>query len=145
MSHLLSDIAQPMHTAETKAERSEHLKYEGKVDARCEASPPDCIYRFSYDGMIEPGLRKRTLREVRRAKPYYSDLIDEVAKHGYNNDIHRITRRQFESCRERDCRSHYHDATVYENNSDRRYAVLLERYLSPPWSGRLRVSIVRGP
>jgi hypothetical protein len=94
MSHLLSDIAQPMHTAETKAERSEHLKYEGKVDARCEASPPDCIYRFSYDGMIEPGLRKRTLREVRRAKPYYSDLIDEVAKHGYNNDIHRITRRQ---------------------------------------------------
>ncbi len=46
MAHLLSDIAQPMHTAETKKERSEHLKYEGKVDARCEVSPSNCIYRF---------------------------------------------------------------------------------------------------
>jgi hypothetical protein len=94
MSHLLSDIAQPMHTAETKAERSEHLKYEGKVDARCEGSPSDCIYRFNYDGPNQAQPRRRTLREVRRAKPYYSDLIDEVAEHGYNSDIHRITRRQ---------------------------------------------------
>jgi hypothetical protein len=94
MSHLLSDIAQPMHTAETKKERSEHLKYEGKVDARCEGSPSNCIYRFRYDGPDPARPRKRTLREVRRAKPYYSDLIDEVAEHGYNSDIHRITRRQ---------------------------------------------------
>jgi hypothetical protein len=94
MSHLLSDIAQPMHTADTKAEDSEHLKYEGKVDARCEGSPSKCIYRFRYDGPDRARPRKRTLREVRRAKPYYSDLVNQVAEHGYNSEIHRITRRQ---------------------------------------------------
>jgi hypothetical protein len=73
---------------------SEHLKYEGKVDARCEGSPSNCIHRFRYDGPDPSRPRKRTLREVRRARPYYSDLINEVAEHGYNSDIHRITRRQ---------------------------------------------------
>lgn len=94
MSHLLSDIAQPMHTAESEKESSAHLKYEGRVDARCEGSPSDCIYRFRYDGPDSARPRKRALREVRRARPYYSDLIDEVAEHGYTGDIHRITRRQ---------------------------------------------------
>jgi hypothetical protein len=94
MSHLLSDIAQPMHTADSKKEHDQHLKYEGKVDARCEGSPSECIYRFRYNGPDRARPRKRTLREVRKASPYYSDLIDEVAEHGYNNKIHRITRRQ---------------------------------------------------
>jgi hypothetical protein len=94
MSHLLSDIAQPMHTAESEKESSEHLKYEGRVDTRCEGSPSDCIYRFRYDGSDPARPRKRTLREVRRARPYYTDLIDEVAEHGYNSEIHRITKRQ---------------------------------------------------
>jgi hypothetical protein len=94
MSHLLSDIAQPMHTAETKKERDQHLRYEGKVDARCEGSPSNCIYRFRYDGPDPARPRRRTLREVRRAKPYYSDLIQEVAQDGYNDEIHRITVRQ---------------------------------------------------
>jgi hypothetical protein len=94
MSHLLSDIAQPMHTADTEAEGSEHLKYEGKVDSRCEGSSSDCIYRFRYDGPDGARPRKRTLREARRAKPYYSELIEEVAEHGYNHEIHRITMRQ---------------------------------------------------
>jgi hypothetical protein len=94
MSHLLSDIAQPMHTADSKKEHDQHLKYEGKVDARCEGSPSECIYRFRYNGADWARPRKRALREVRQARPYYSDLIDEVAEHGYNRDIHRITRRQ---------------------------------------------------
>jgi hypothetical protein len=94
MSHLLSDIAQPMHTAESKEEESEHLKYEGKVDARCEGSPAKCLYRFRYDGPDRARPRKRTLHEVQQAAPYYSRLIDEVAEHGYNDVIHRITRRQ---------------------------------------------------
>ena len=94
MSHLLSDIAQPMHTAESEKESSEHLKYEGRVDARCEGSPSDCIYRFRYDGPDPARFFKRTLREVRRARPYYSGLIDEVAEHGYNSEVHRITKRQ---------------------------------------------------
>jgi hypothetical protein len=94
MAHLLADITQPMHTAETKKEQSQHLKYEGKVDARCEGSPSDCIYRFRYNGPSRARPRTRTLREARRAKPYYSELIDEVAEHGYNDEIHRITKRQ---------------------------------------------------
>jgi hypothetical protein len=94
MSHLLSDIAQPMHTADSKKEEDAHLKYEGKVDARCEGSPSACIYRFRYDGPDRARPRKRTLREVRRASPYYSKLISEVIEHGYNDEIHRITRRQ---------------------------------------------------
>jgi hypothetical protein len=94
MAHILSDVAQPMHTAEARKERSEHLKYEGKVDARCEGSPSNCIYPFRYDGPDPARPRKRALREIRRAKPYYSDLINEVAEHGYNGEIHRITKRQ---------------------------------------------------
>jgi hypothetical protein len=94
MSHLLSDIAQPMHTAESKKENDQHLRYEGKVDARCEGSPSDCIYRFRYDGADRARPFKRTLREVRQARPFYSNLISEVAEHGYNAEIHRITRRQ---------------------------------------------------
>jgi hypothetical protein len=94
MSHLLSDIAQPMHTADSKKEEGAHLKYEGKVDARCEGSPSKCIYRFRYDGPDRARPFKRTLREVRRASPYYSKLITEVIEHGYNGYIHRITRRQ---------------------------------------------------
>jgi hypothetical protein len=94
MSHLLSDISQPMHTADSKKEEDAHLKYEGKVDARCEGSPSACIYRFRYDGPDRARPRKRTLREVRRASPFYSRLISEVIEHGYNDEIHRITRRQ---------------------------------------------------
>ena len=38
-----------MHAAESKKEQ-DRLKYEGKVNERCEGSLSACIYRFRYDG-----------------------------------------------------------------------------------------------
>jgi hypothetical protein len=94
MAHLLADLAQPMHTDESAGEERADLRYESKVDARCEGSPSDCVYRFYYDGgdPARPYRRARAL--VRRAHPLYTELVRAV-KHdanGYNKRIHKITK-----------------------------------------------------
>jgi hypothetical protein len=96
MAHLLADLAQPMHTDQSPGEERADLRYESKVDARCDGSPSDCEYRFHYDGVdpAKPYERARAL--VRRAHPLYTELVRAVRHdaNGYNQRIHTITRHQ---------------------------------------------------
>lgn len=88
LSHIVGDVAQPMHTDSSDREERVHSSYESAVDRRID------IYRFRYDGRdaAEPG--PRTRRVGRHSHKHYWDLVRAYDNQGYNADVHRITKRQ---------------------------------------------------
>ncbi len=93
MSHLLGDVAQPMHTdGRLDAEDDVHAPYEDAVDSRSERE--DDVYRFVDDGPDPASPEQTTLGVARQAHRYYVRLVRAYDRHGYNETVHRITRRQ---------------------------------------------------
>jgi len=93
MSHLVSDIAQPLHTdGSLAAEDRVHGPYEEAVDSRSERS--DAVYRFSYDGRDAASPYARTVRVAKLAHRYYRTLVLTYDHHGYNARVNRITKRE---------------------------------------------------
>jgi hypothetical protein len=93
MSHLISDVAQPMHTDNALgAEARVHGLYEDDVDARSVQGAG--TYRFRYDGRDRADPEQRTARVARAAHPYYNNLVKTFDDHGYNARVDRITRGQ---------------------------------------------------
>ena len=93
MSHMLGDVAQPMHTDQTRLEERVHGPYEVAVDTRCR-SRSTCRYRFSYDGVHRARPYARTVAVATKAHRYYSPLVTTYARYGYNAKVDTITRRQ---------------------------------------------------
>ena len=88
LAHIVGDIANPMHTDSRDREDNIHSPYESAVDTRLET------YRFAYDGQGSARPFARTLTVARQAHRYYFDLIRAYDRHGYNDEVHAITRRQ---------------------------------------------------
>jgi len=88
LSHIVSDIAQPMHTDQRDREERVHAAYESAVDRRVGE------YGFRYDGADDarPGPRLRQL--ARNAHRFYFELVRAYDNHGYNERVDAITRRQ---------------------------------------------------
>ena len=88
LAHVVSDVANPMHTESSDKEDDVHSSYERAVDKRVGR------YRFRYDGRDGVKPARRTRRVARRAHKKYWDLVRGYDKHGYNARVHRITKRQ---------------------------------------------------
>ena len=88
LAHIVGDIAQPMHTDSRDREDRVHSSYESTVDRRLSA------YRFDHDGVDRARPYGRTLRVARRAHRSYFDLVRAYDRHGYNDRVDAITRRQ---------------------------------------------------
>lgn len=86
LAHLVGDVAQPMHTDQRDREERVHSSYEQAVDRRS--------YRFRYDGADPASAGRKTRRVARVAHRSYFDLVREYDRHGYNQTVHRITKRQ---------------------------------------------------
>jgi hypothetical protein len=92
MAHMLGDVAQPMHTDQTKAEEAIHSSYERSVDSRCTAA--SCRYRARNDGRDSGGPYARTRRLALQAHPSYRPLVRSYRRGGYTRRVDAITRRQ---------------------------------------------------
>jgi hypothetical protein len=88
LAHIVSDVAQPMHTDSRPREDRVHPLYESAVDRRV------MDFSFHYDGQDTVKPRARTIRLARGAHVYYFDLVRAYDNHSYNDKVHRITRRQ---------------------------------------------------
>lgn len=88
LSHVVGDVAQPMHTDSSDREERVHSTYESAVDQRIGT------FRFRYDGRDAARAGPRTRRVARRAHRHYFGLVREYDRHGYNAEVHRITKRQ---------------------------------------------------
>ena len=88
MSHFIADVANPMHTDQSRKEEDIHSPYEDDVDERI----PD--YPFRYDGRDTAKPGPSTRRVARVAHRVYWDLVNAYDAHGYNRKVHRITKRQ---------------------------------------------------
>jgi hypothetical protein len=93
MSHMLADVAQPMHTDQTRLEERVHADYESAVDARC-ATRAACRFGARSDGRDPAKPYGRTVAVARRAHEDYATLVRRFARHGYDPVVHRITRRR---------------------------------------------------
>jgi hypothetical protein len=93
MSHMLADVAQPMHTdGYLRAEDRVHASYEHAVDRRCSRSR--CRYRMRFNGRDFARPFMRTIVLANHAHRYYRGLVRTYARHGYNAKVDRITERQ---------------------------------------------------
>lgn len=88
LAHIVGDIAQPMHTDSTAREDRVHSSYEDGVDRRIGN------YRFHYDGRHSTRPYRRTVRLAHVAHRSYFDLVRAYDRRGYNQTVHRITKRQ---------------------------------------------------
>ena len=88
LAHIVGDIGNPMHTDSSAKEEDIHSSYERAVDTRISD------YRFNYNGpdAAKPGPRVRRLAGVSHQS--YWDLVNAYDRHGYNDKVHRITKRQ---------------------------------------------------
>lgn len=88
LTHIVGDVANPMHTDSSDREDRVHSSYEDAVDRRVGE------YRFTYNGEDPARAGARTRAVARRAHPYYWDLVRAYDNHGYNTTVHGITKRQ---------------------------------------------------
>lgn len=88
LSHIVGDVANPMHTDQREREDRIHSSYEDAVDRRV------LDYAFQSKGTeaAKPGPRVRRL--ARNAHESYFKLIRAYDANGYNAKVHRITKRQ---------------------------------------------------
>lgn len=91
MSHMLADVAQPMHTDQTRLEERVHASYEDAVDRRC-TGPSACRYRMRFDGRDPATPRARAVALAVNSHRRYSTLVGRYAQHGYDGTVDRITR-----------------------------------------------------
>jgi hypothetical protein len=92
MAHMLGDVAQPMHTDQTRAEDAIHSSYESAVDSRCTAA--SCRYRARNDGWDPVGPYGRTRSLARQSHKSYRALVRSYRRAGYSPKVDSITRRQ---------------------------------------------------
>lgn len=88
LAHIVGDVANPMHTDSSDREDRVHSSYEYAVDRRVGE------YRFSYDGEDPARAGARSRRVATNAHRFYWKLVRTYDNHGYNNKVHRITKRQ---------------------------------------------------
>ena len=88
LAHIVSDVAQPMHTDQTKREERIHSSFESAVDGRIRNYP------FRYDGKDEPEAGPLTRSLGRAAHRRYKDLVGAYTRNGYNDRVNHITTRQ---------------------------------------------------
>ncbi len=88
LAHIVGDVAQPMHTDQSNKEEPIHSSYERAVDTRI------ADFTFTYDGAgsAKPDATVRHL--ARQAHKKYWALVNAYDAHGYNGNVHRITKRQ---------------------------------------------------
>ena len=93
MSHMLGDVARPMHTdGRLAAEDRVHAAYEHDVDERCSAS--HCQFVVANDGVDRVQPYAATVALARAAHPLYGKLIRRYDAHGYTGQVHGISGRQ---------------------------------------------------
>jgi hypothetical protein len=92
MAHMLGDVAQPMHTDQTRAEEAVHSSYESAVDSRCSAT--SCRYRARNDGWDRVGPYTRTRSLARQAHKSYRALVRSYRRTGYSAKVDSSSRRQ---------------------------------------------------
>ena len=93
MSHMLSDLGQPMHTDNAlEAEDRVHSLYEAAVDRRTGNEDDD--YSFTYDGADEVKPHAAALKLARDSHPLYNDLVKAYDANSYDDKVDAITRRQ---------------------------------------------------
>lgn len=88
LAHIVGDVANPMHTDSSDREDGVHSSYEEAVDRRTGT------YGFTYDGRDAARAGRRTIAVATDAHRFYSELVREYDRHGYNRRVHRITKRQ---------------------------------------------------
>ncbi len=95
MAHMAGDVAQPMHTDGSSALEGAVLSsFERAVDTRCTAA--SCIYQMHFDGRDVVDPFAVVVATARAAHPFYFPLINEYERHGYNDAVDRIARRQLD-------------------------------------------------
>lgn len=88
LAHVVGDIANPMHTDGSDREDRVHSSYESAVDDRTGG------YSFGYDGRDRAHPQRATVRLARLSHRFYSELVREYDRNGYNDRVHAITRKQ---------------------------------------------------
>ena len=93
MSHMLGDVAQPMHTdGRLDAEARVHAAYEHEVDTRCGRSTCQFpVENMGIDHVIPYGA---TITLARVAHKLYADLVRTYDRDGFTGRVKAITRRQ---------------------------------------------------
>jgi len=93
LSHYYSDICNPLHTDQTKAEEGMHSNYESAVNTRTDARGEHRQW-IRFDGY------RRVLQAGRKAKSAavaahknYAALVSHYGAHGYDATVSLITRR----------------------------------------------------
>jgi hypothetical protein len=89
-AHIVGDIAQPLHTDGSDREDSVHSSYESAVDGRIGT------YRFDYNGFHHAAPVGRVVVLARKSHRFYSELVREYDRHGYNDRVDEITKRQLD-------------------------------------------------
>ena len=89
-AHIVGDIAQPMHTDGSDREDRVHSSYESAVDGRVRS------YRFDYNGFNHAAPVGRVVVLARRSHRFYTELVRAYDRHGYNDRVDEITRRQLD-------------------------------------------------
>lgn len=90
LAHIVGDVANPMHTDQSRKEEPIHSSYERAVDARLDSYP------FTFDGADAAKAGPKVRRLARQAHRKYWDLVNAYDAHGYNAKVHRITKRQLQ-------------------------------------------------
>lgn len=88
LSHIVGDVANPMHTDQRDREDRIHSSYEDAVDRRV------LDYGFVSKGTQEAKPGPRVRRLASNAHESYFKLIRAYDAHGYNAEVDRITDRQ---------------------------------------------------
>ncbi|MFP5352100.1 MAG: hypothetical protein ACLGIB_06015 [Actinomycetota bacterium] len=88
LAHIVSDVANPLHTDQRDREENVHSSYEDGVDRRVS------VYRFRYDGMDAASPARKVRRIASAAHRSYFELLREYDRSGYSRTVHRITKRQ---------------------------------------------------
>lgn len=89
-AHIVGDIAQPMHTDGSDREDRVHSSYESAVDSRVSS------YHFKYNGSHHAAPVGRVVVMARRSHKFYTELVRVYDRHGYNDRVDEITRRQLD-------------------------------------------------
>lgn len=94
LAHLLGDLANPMHTDQTRVEDRIHSSYEEAVDDRTRKRGG--AYKFHYDGRHSGKPGRKAKHVARASHRLYKRLVRAYNRNGYGPYVHRLTRRQLD-------------------------------------------------
>jgi Pectate lyase superfamily protein len=93
LSHYYADICSPLHTDQSRRERTIHAAYERKVQSLTSQSGENERWA-TFDGFDRVGnITQRSIATATAAHRSYTGLVSNLADHGYNSSVATITRR----------------------------------------------------